>query len=155
MPQVRKNPLPPARYWIYIQGGKSQEIWDLWLKKNSDVLTIEQKQAEGLPNLSQPDVTPPGMPGVEPAGKAFETFYIFTLKEPAIWPRGVGFPNTAEPAVTKASDVTTRPPVPTVVDVVKDIAETAAEAAARVRNMALVGLGLYLLWQYEQRKGRG
>lgn len=150
MPQVRKNPLPVGRYWIYILGGASQDIFDLWLKKNSDVVKVETKEAIHDPNLSQPDVTPPGMPGVPSIGTPLQTFYVFNVLEPSIWPRGVGFPNAADTNVHTTNDVTKRPPIPTVVDVAKDIAETAAEAAARMRDMALVGLGLYLLWRYEQ-----
>jgi hypothetical protein len=154
MAQVRKNPLPAGRYWIFIQAA-SQDIWDLWAKKNSDVLTIEVNNPIADPNLSQPDISVPGMPGVEVPGKPNERFYIFALKEPAIWPRGVGFPNVATPDVTMQRQVQTRPPIPTAVDVVKDIAQTAAEAALEMRNRLIMVGALYLAWQWEQRnKGR-
>lgn len=138
---VRKNPLPAGRYWIDIIR-KSDDIWQLWLKKNADIVTVEKKenaQSEGTPDLFPPAGMPPYYqpPAREPVPV---TFYVFTLREATIWPRGVGFPNDASsPTIQQRSDVQVRGPVPTVTDVMHDIEETAAEAAARVREMASIG----------------
>lgn len=132
MPMVRKNPLPPGRYWIYIQQA-SQDIFDLWLKKNSDVVTVERKDSSG---------------GLWPLIAPNETFYVFLVKEAGIiWPRGVGFPNTADASVKTSNDVTQRPPAPTTKEVLKDIERTAYEAATDVWTWAIIiGIG-YLLYQ--------
>jgi len=136
MPMVRKNPLPPGRYWIYIQQS-AQDIFDLWLKKNSDgTVTVEKKQTYGdVPLLLKP----------------VETFYVFNVTAPSIWPRGVGFPNAADASVKEAADVVQRPPPMTAGDVLKDITSTASEAADRAITWAvIIGLG----WLFISSQGR-
>jgi hypothetical protein len=133
VPMVRKNPLPPGRYWIYIQKA-AQDIFDLWLKKNPDVVTVEKKETSGaLWPIIAPD----------------ETFYVFNVKEPTIWPRGVGFPNTADAAVKSSNDVTKRGPPTTAKDVLKDIEQTASEAAKSVfddfKVVAIIALAAWLV----------
>jgi len=132
---VRANPLPPGRYWIFI-GKASLDIFELWLKKNADVVTVEKKETYG---------------DVWPIIKPDEAFYIFAVKEKTIWPRGVGFPNTADPTITSPADVKTRGPVPTVKDVVKDIAQTAAEAASSATgSLVTIAVIAGLVWAYTQ-----
>jgi hypothetical protein len=125
MAMVRKNPLPAGRYWIDIPRG-SQDIWDLWLKKNADVVHVEKKESDSWLKTSI-------------------TNYIFTVDEPTIWPRGVGFPNTAGAEVKKKADVVQRPPPPTAADVVKDIAQTASEAATQAYILAAIVV-VAVLW---------
>jgi hypothetical protein len=135
MPMVRKNPLPVGRYWIFIQAN-SQDIFDLWLKKNADAVTVERKDTYG---------------GLWPIIKPNETFYVFAVKEEGIiWPRGVGFPNSADATVKTPDDVKQRGPVPTAADVVKDIAETASEAATSMLTTAAV---LALIWYFANKRG--
>jgi hypothetical protein len=136
MAMVRKNPLPAGRYWIFIQKA-SQDIFDLWLKKNSDVITIEKKETYG--DLGVPLLIKPN-----------ESFYVFLVSEPTIWPRGVGFPNTADATVKQSGDVKKRGPVPTATDVITDIQETASEAANNVL-IAVVIIGGILLFAKTHR----
>lgn len=145
--QVRKNPLPPGRYFIDIVS-TSEEVWQLWLKKNADIVTVEKKEA-AAPEMPTDVIPMPGMgPYYQPPARepVPVTWYLFTLKEPAIWPRGVGFPNEANaPTIQQRSDVHVRGPVPTVTDVVHDIEETAAEAAQRVLDAANAGWRMLLI----------
>ena len=136
MAMMRKNPLPPGRYWIYIQK-PSAEVWEGWLKRNADVVTVEKKEEYG---------------GLGPFINPNETFYIFNVKEPTIWPRGVGFANTADPSVKGSEDTVIRPPPMTPADVLRDMEETAAEAGRKVLSAAwdwsqilLIGGAIYLL----------
>lgn len=126
---VRKNPLPPGRYWIFVQQ-PSSEIFDLWLKQHSGEVQVEKREDSG---------------GVWPFISPLESFVIFRVDAATVWPRGVGFPNAADPATTKAADVVTRPPPPTVKDVVKDIEETAAEAASAAMTGTVV-IAAIVLW---------
>jgi hypothetical protein len=130
MAMQRKNPLPPGRYWIFIQK-QSLDIFELWLKKNADVVTVEKREDSG---------------GMRPFLNPNESYFIFNVKEASIWPRGVGFPNIADAETKQASDVVQRPPPPTVADVVKDIEKTAAEAASDMMIAAII-VGLILLWE--------
>lgn len=121
MPMVRNNPLPAGRYWIYIRKGASSDIFELWLAQHADVVTIERKETSGdLWPIIKPD----------------ETFYVFVTKDKVVWPRGVGFPNTADATVKTPEDTKTRGPTPTYKDVLHDIEETAAEAAAKAKSLA-------------------
>jgi len=145
MPMVRKNPLPAGRYWIYIQK-PSADIWALYLKKNADILTVERKDTYGE---LWPFISPN------------ETFYIFSTKEPSIWPRGVGFANTAGAEVKSPDDTKIRGPVPTYKDVLHDIEETAAEAAAAAKDAfsvswrtLLIAGGVYWLLTRNERGRR-
>lgn len=130
MAMQRKNPLPPGRYWIFIQK-QSLDIFELWLKKNADIVTVEKREDSG---------------GMRPFVNPNESYFIFNVKEATIWPRGVGFPNIADSATKQAADVVQRPPAPTVKDVITDIEKTAAEAAGDVVTAVVIGLALWLLW---------
>lgn len=141
MAQVRKNPLPAGRYFVYQrEGSKGQEIFEAWLKRNTDIVTVEQKQrTDPLAEMSPSGWIQPGLspvPGAGPIGPTTaapegDVFYLWTLKEPTIWPRGCGFPNEAEASVKSSSDATIRPPTPTAADVMEDIEHSAAEYAKR------------------------
>jgi hypothetical protein len=132
---MRKNPIPVGRYWIYIQK-PSADVWERWLAINKDIVSVERKDESGA---------------LWPFIKANETFYIFNVKEPTIWPRGVGFANTAGPQVTSPEDTVQRPPPPTVTDILTDMANTASEAAGTAVTGLLI---LGALWWYSQRGRR-
>ncbi len=140
---VRKNPLPAGRYWIYVnKASQSIDIFELWLKKNADIVTVERKDTYG-------DLWPFISPN--------EIFYIFVLKEPTIWPRGVGFPNEADASVKTPDDTKIRGPVPTAADVLRDIEETAAEAGKKVMSAAfdwtaLVAIGAIIYFASRSRR---
>lgn len=133
MPMVRKNPMPAGRYWIDITAA-SRDIWDLFVKKNADIITIEK---------DEPDTWLPGFKSV--------WFVVFTLKDKTIWPRGVGFPDTMETWQKERTDVHQRGPIPTPGDVWDDITHTAAEKAQEVLTGAAI---LAAIWWFSQRKDR-
>lgn len=134
MPQVRQNPLPVGRYWIFVQG-QAQDILKLWFQQHTGTVEIEKTEPSG---------------GVWPFLSAYETFYIFYVTSPTTWPRGIGFPN-ADPTAQKAADVMQRPPAPTVKETVKDIAETASEAATNAIGVTAL-LAVIVLWALSRNR---
>ena len=83
MPQVRANPLPAGRYWIFVQS-PSIEILEQWLKYPG-VTTLKREESGGM----RPFVSPN------------EVFVLFEISLPLPWPRGIGFPNSAARTSTK------------------------------------------------------
>lgn len=131
MPLVRKNPMPAGRYWIDVPK-PARKIWDLFVKKNSDILKVEQDKS---------DTWLPGCGSID--------WVLFTLSDLAIWPRGIGFPNSADASVKARPDVHQAPPSMTekeaVKEVARDIATTASEAASSAFTTALlIGLAIYV-----------
>ena len=133
MPQVRKNPLPAGRYWIFVQA-PSIEILDQWLRYPG--VTIEKREESG---------------GFKPFVSPNEVFVLFEISLPLPWPRGIGFPNAAAADERKAADVKTRPPPLTVKQAVKDIAETASEAATSAITGTVIVVAI-VLWAASQRR---
>jgi hypothetical protein len=133
MPQVRANPLPAGRYWIFVQA-PSIEILDQWLRYPG--VTVEKREESG---------------GMRPFVSPNEVFVLFEISLPLPWPRGIGFPNSAAPSERQAADVKQRPPPLTVKQVVKDIAETASEAAGEaIAGTVLVAV--VVLWALSRRR---
>lgn len=135
MPQIRKNPLPAGRYWIFVQQ-PSIDILDQWLKYPG--VEVEKREESG---------------GLRPFVSPNEVFVIFDISLPLPWPRGIGFPNSAAPDERQATDVKQRPPPQTVKQVVKDIAETASEAATEAVTGTVV-LALIALYIMSRSRGR-
>jgi hypothetical protein len=133
MPQIRKNPLPAGRYWIFVQA-PSIEILDQWLKYPG-VTVLKREESGGL----RPFVSPN------------EVFVLFEISLPLPWPRGIGFPNAAALNETQASDVVQRPPPMTVKQAAKDIIETASEAATEAITGTVI-LAAIVLWAVSQRR---
>ena len=133
MPQVRKNPLPAGRYWIFVQA-PSIEILDQWLRYPG--VTVERREESG---------------GLRPFVSPSEVFVLFEISLPLPWPRGIGFPNAAAADERKAADVKQRPPPLTVKQVAKDIVETASEAAAEAITGTVIVVAI-VLWAASQRR---
>jgi hypothetical protein len=130
MAQVRRNPLPAGRYWIWIAADKEPQ-WLAYRVKNFDVLKIESEQA-----------THEGYGASETRSG---TTYIFTTKEPIIWPAGIGFSNTAGQEVKKPSDVIQRGQVPTLRETATEVTDWASGFAVDVQTLVVIGLVVYVL----------
>jgi len=128
MPMVRKNPLPPGRYWIFIQKA-SLDIFEQWIRSPS--VTVEKREDSG---------------GFWPFISPNESWFLFEISLPTPWPRGVGFPNAADPSTHQATDVVDRPPPVTAKQIAKDIVETASEAAkGAMTGTAIVAIIVILM----------
>jgi hypothetical protein len=133
MPQIRKNPLPAGRYWIFVQA-PGIEILDQWLKYPG-VTVLKREESGGL----RPFVSPN------------EVFVLFEISLPLPWPRGIGFPNAAALNENQASDVVQRPPPMTVKQAAKDIIETASEAATEAITGTVI-VAAIVLWAVSRRR---
>lgn len=106
MAQVRKNPLPPGRYWITVisTGGKSQlSNFRQWAASNPARVNITHTEPAG-------------------GGTNNGAFFIFEIvKLPTRFDVAqFGFPNVAGPEIQTSADTVQRPPVPTPASVVTD-----------------------------------
>ena len=133
MPQVRANPLPAGRYWIFVQS-PSIEILEQWLKYPG-VTTLKREESGGM----RPFVAPN------------EVFVLFEISLPLPWPRGIGFPNSAAPDEHEAADVKTRPPPLTVRQAPKDIIQTASESASEAVTTIVIVAAVYLYFSNRRR----
>lgn len=133
--QVRANPLPAGRYWIFVQQS-ALEIMERWLKTNVNTVTLERRENSG---------------GLWPFVSPNESFFIFAVRSPTLWTRGIGFPNAADSATQAAADVTQRPPPLTVKQAAKDVLETASEAATSAVTATVLVVAI-VLWVSSQRR---
>lgn len=132
---VRANPLPVGRYWIFVQA-PALAIFERWLQTNGSSVALERREDSG---------------GMKPFLTPNESFFIFRVSQPTPWPRGVGFPNTADAATERAADVVQRPPPLTARQVAKDIVQTASEAATGAATATVV-IGVLVVWALSRNR---
>ena len=135
MPQVRENPLPKGRYWIFVQK-PALPVFEAWLQGNAATVTLERREDSG---------------GLRPFLTPNESFFIFSVNAPTVWTRGAGFPNTAGD-VTKADDVGKRPPPITPGSIIRDMVETAEEGARDTLIAVGVLAAIYYLATRSRRR---
>jgi hypothetical protein len=136
MPQIRKNPLPAGRYWVWIASNK-EPVWLALRIKNADLLKVESEAA-----------THEGYGWNEYRSG---TTYIFTLSGPMIWPAGIGFANTAG-ADTTTADTVQRGQVPTLSEDLQELERKASELVTEATTTTLIIIGI-VLWVASQRRG--
>lgn len=98
----RRNPLPPARYWVNVPP-ESTADFDQWLATNAPSLHVDSTSAlNGGWN-----------------------FVLFTVLAPVAW-QGPGLPDIADASVQSYADTITSPPVTDATDSLLSSAETLA-----------------------------
>lgn len=137
MAQVRKNPLPAGRYWIWIEAKKEPD-WLALRVRNFDVIKVESEAA-----------THEGYGWNETRSG---TTYIFTLSGPMTWPSGFGFANTAA-ADLKTADTVQRGQIPTMSEDLQELERKAREVAESAGSFTTTIIIVGVLLYFASRRG--
>lgn len=145
MTEMRQNPLPAGRYWVFVSKPHSA-AFETWRAINKDSVHVEVTEA------------------TEPA------FFIFTVAESVKVPGGTstitipvqwdantfGFPSVAGPEVKSSSDVTQAPDLPKdPTDQLSDTLDGIGSLGKALGVGVAAVLGAYLIGKFlEGRKGK-
>lgn len=132
----RRDPVPPGRYWVYLD---KEEIptWAKWLEQFPGSVRVIATEVQAI--------TPHGViwaikPDLEIIKTAVGEWILFDVLRPVPWV-GFGFPTiVTDPNVKGTSDVMTAP-VP-------------EDSVDRIKNLVLLGGAIYIVGMLLSRKYR-
>ena len=119
MPIERRNPLPPARYWVNVPPA-SVAGFDQWLTANEAAGALSVDSTSSLSDGGN--------------------WVLFTVTSPVDW-QGPGLPDIADPSVQSYADTITSPPV---TDATDSLLSSAERVARYVGFGAFALLALYV-----------
>ena len=133
MLQRQVEPIPPGRYWIWLESPDIRDFDD-WLRDMHGAVRIE---------VAELDTT---------AGQPANQFLIFNVPEgrmPFLNPHQFGFPSFAPPNIRSSQDVLqterVKHPIDVAVDVINKAGESATRAAEGFGGLLIVALLLLVM----------
>lgn len=142
----RRDPVPPGRYWAFIEK-KNDARWSQWTAENKGKVKVVLTESQLAVDRDMPAIFVT-RPDLDIIMDRVGDYVVFDVKSPVPWV-GIGFPTI----VTKSGDPphaseTVQAPEPGASD------EMANELWAQVRNVLFLGAGVYLLgsWLSSRRR---
>ena len=128
--QREVSPIPPGRYWIFVNGPANIADFDAWIRDMQGGVRVETAS-------------------LDKRGSASSAFIIFRVPDgrfPFLNAAQFGFPNFAGPEITSAQDAVQRPdPELDPLDRIPDPLDAAKNAAKDAARLALVLVVVILL----------